>query len=107
MGSGPLVNKKNRGGEGKNIASAGEKKPPATSGVRGSKPVANDPESGTVVAGRVVTGLPLRICTAPPPSRIQQQQKTAMAGKDEAIGDVVHIVVVFGASVSWWAGRKR
>ncbi len=102
MGSGPLTRKKTPGQEGKEDSKK-RSKAPETSGKRGSDTVANDPDCGAV-AGRVVTGLPLRTCVNPVPSpsilKVETERGKAMASTDDAIGDVVHVVVVMGASVS-------
>lgn len=104
MGAGPLARQKNS-------EQRKGKQPVGTSAQKGSKVVVSDPElisySNGAVAGRVVTGLPLR--TGAATSKSPQQQSSAMAGKDDVFGEVVHTIIVMGASVraSYRHKRKR
>jgi len=101
MGSGPLVRRRestsisnnSRGGK---EAVVKKKKTPLTSGVKGSNSVANDPDCGAV-EGRVISGLPIRVCNNCSPSPGKEKLDVVMAGKGE---DTVHTVIVMGASVS-------
>ena len=113
MGSGPLLRLKDSSGTNSTGSRVGSKeagrgkKPPSTSGVKGSKPVANDPDDCGAVEGRVISGLPIRVCNnSPSPGKPQvvEKQDVAMAGKGE---DAVATVVVMGASVSLYLGSVR